>query len=509
VRDRHAAFSRSLAETAEPHLERHQQVAWADLLEQERANLRVSIHWAATRRDGETAQRLVAALTWFFVIRGHLREAKKLFDIALTTPGATPATHARALQARSYLGWHRLEGSEAVAMAREAAELARQVDDRRTEARALYASGILTADNGDGLTDLEASITIARDLGDLWCLAHALVGAGTVYTWRGDDSRQSQALLRESIAVCEAMGDTYIVNTSRFQLGRSLLMTGERAAGTAMLEAVVTRARESGDTFNLPIALSYLGMDYALCGDEELGFAYLDEAEAITRRLGSLRESQLAMALWMKAITLLTKQDPAVRPILEELMTLGVDRGGMTDRNAVASAGLAMVDVLDGDLESAEARLTAGQAALPANTRPDDSSFVHMVAAVIARAQGDLNTAEHFVHQALDYDADRAGDPGFSWRIEILETLAEIRLASGETRDGVRLLAATDATRNRHLRPRPQSHNNTLGRDLAAARQLLGDEEADTAWAEGLAMTINDAIALARRGGPRLPPTTD
>jgi tetratricopeptide (TPR) repeat protein len=274
-----------------------------------------------------------------------------------------------------------------------------------------------------------------------------------------------------------------------------------------MLEAVVTRARESGDTFSLPMALSYLGMDYAHCEDDELGFAYLDEALAITRRLGPLREEQLAMALWMKAITLLTKQDPAARPVLEELMTLGIKRG-YTDRNAATSAGLAMVDALDGDLESAEAHLTAALAVLPGNARPTNSSFVHLVAAMVARAQRDLNAAEDSAQQALLLDAGAAEDPGFSWRIEILETLAGILIRSGEARDGVRLLAATDAGRIRHLRPRPQSLNKDLERDLAAARELLGNAETDTAWADGLEMTIDDAVAFARGRGPHRRRTT-
>ena len=142
LRDRHAAFFLALAETAEPHLEGREHVHWTALLEHERANLRAAIHWAAARDDGETAQRLVAALMWFFVIGGHLREGKTLFDVALDTPGVSTATRARALQARAYLGWHRLEHAEAVAMATEAAELAREVGDRRTEARALYVSGL-------------------------------------------------------------------------------------------------------------------------------------------------------------------------------------------------------------------------------------------------------------------------------------------------------------------------------------------------------------------------------
>ena len=82
----------ALAEIAEPHLEGRDQVHWAAVLEHERANVHAAIHWAAARDDGETASRLVAALVWFLVISGHLREAKKLFDVALDTPGASTAT---------------------------------------------------------------------------------------------------------------------------------------------------------------------------------------------------------------------------------------------------------------------------------------------------------------------------------------------------------------------------------------------------------------------------------
>ena len=49
IRDRHAAFFLELAETAEPLLEGRDQIQWAAVLEQERANLRTSIHWAVAR----------------------------------------------------------------------------------------------------------------------------------------------------------------------------------------------------------------------------------------------------------------------------------------------------------------------------------------------------------------------------------------------------------------------------------------------------------------------------
>ena len=66
-------------------------------------------------------------------------------------------------------------------MAKEAAELARDLDDRRTEARSLFVVGLVATDGDPHLPDLEASIAIAREVSDRWCLAHALARAGVGY----------------------------------------------------------------------------------------------------------------------------------------------------------------------------------------------------------------------------------------------------------------------------------------------------------------------------------------
>jgi predicted ATPase/class 3 adenylate cyclase len=495
VRDRHAAFFLALAETAEPHLEGRDHVHWTALLEHERANLRTAVHWAAARHDGETAQRLSAALIWFFVISGHLREAKQLFDVAFDTPRASPATRARALQARAYLGWHRFEHAEAAVMAAEATELARDVGDRRTEARALCVSAMTTLEYDQRLSGLEASIAVARDAADLWCLAHGLSQAGQDCFVVGDNEK-SQLLLRECVAVCEAMGDTYIVNTSRVSLARSLLIAGDYAGGKAMLETVIEAGRESGDTYSLPSALAILGTEMALRGDEELGLAYLDESAMIARRGGLARTGHLAGALERKAfVLLLTGRSTAARPIFDEVAGLTA-RPVLAELRTAAFAGLAMVDALEGDLATAEARVREARAARPANAH--SRSVVNMADGEIARARGDLDTALSFLQRALKHAPRDADGPAMSLKITILEMLVRVLLASGKTRDGVLLLAATHAGRVHRLVPAPQSTHNHSEEALAAARALLGAAETDRAWAEGLAMTIADAIAFGQ-----------
>ena len=76
--------------------------------------------------------------------------------------------------------------------------------------------------------------------------------------------------------------------------------------------------------------------------------------------------------------------------------------------------------------------------------------------------------------------------------------LADVLLVSGQTRDGVQLLGAAQAARSRHALPGPPSNDDDSEHALAAARQVLGVEETDRAWAEGLVMTITDTIAFAQ-----------
>jgi len=502
VGDRHSAYFLAFAEAAEPNLEGRDQFHWAAVLELERANLRAAIRRAVAQDDGETAQRLVAALVWFFVISGHLREAKHLFDVALDTPGASTATRARSLQARSYLGWHRLEYEESVAAAAEAIELAREVGDRRTEARALFALGIEAADDHERLPHLEAGIAIARDEADDWCLAHALGGAGTVCFQHGEHAK-AQPLLRESVAVCEGMGDTAITNTSRHWLALSLLVTGDYREAKALWETVIESARESGDTFSLPMALAILGAEIALHGDEERGFAYLDEAATIARRGGPPRTGHLALALQRKAYVLLVGGRTAAREPLEELTVIAVGPGG-EEHLISAYAALAWVDVLEGDLVAADARLLQARSTSShpwTEHRPHhmSRSFVNMAGAVVAHARHDLDSSSALLQQALA-DAPTGAD-GFalSWRITLLETIGQVHLASDRTREAACLLAATQAARTEHVLPAPRAAD--VAEDaLATARSHLGAAEADAAWAEGLAMTIAEAVARAQHG---------
>jgi hypothetical protein len=93
-------------------------------------------------------------------------------------------------------------------------------------------------------------------------------------------------------------------------------------------------------------------------------------------------------------------------------------------------------------------------------------------------------------------------DLGARWRIDpALEGLAEVALATGEPARAVRIMAAADQMRAA-LRSQldPDAHERQQ-RNLATARETLGDEQFDAEWAAGRALTIDQVSSEALAAG--------
>ena len=65
LRDRHLEYFLNLAETAEPHLIRPEQLEWLAKLDADYENLRLALEWAMSKESAEPSLRLCAALGTF------------------------------------------------------------------------------------------------------------------------------------------------------------------------------------------------------------------------------------------------------------------------------------------------------------------------------------------------------------------------------------------------------------------------------------------------------------
>nr|WP_239067195.1 BTAD domain-containing putative transcriptional regulator [Actinomadura bangladeshensis] len=90
TRDAHVRCFLDLAERAEPHLRRPEQLTWIRLLTAERDNLLAALQHAVDEGDAEAAVRMGAALATFWMIQGDHAEAARRLRLALAVPRRGP-----------------------------------------------------------------------------------------------------------------------------------------------------------------------------------------------------------------------------------------------------------------------------------------------------------------------------------------------------------------------------------------------------------------------------------
>ena len=87
ARQAHLAYFTELAETAEPHLRRAEQLDWLATLEAEHDNIGAAMRGAIAAGEAQAAMRLAAAAGWYWWLGGHRAEGIELIIAATNTPG--------------------------------------------------------------------------------------------------------------------------------------------------------------------------------------------------------------------------------------------------------------------------------------------------------------------------------------------------------------------------------------------------------------------------------------
>jgi DNA-binding CsgD family transcriptional regulator len=124
----------------------------------------------------------------------------------------------------------------------------------------------------------------------------------------------------------------------------------------------------------------------------------------------------------------------------------------------------------------------------------------------VAIAQGEREQAERDAHDALAIAASIQTYLGISDTLECLGTLAG---DAGSHPEAARLFGAAHGSRLRMGAVRFKVWDAGYAAWVAAVRDALGDNDFDSAWAEGAALSTEEAIAYAQRGrGQRKRPTS-
>jgi DNA-binding CsgD family transcriptional regulator len=135
----------------------------------------------------------------------------------------------------------------------------------------------------------------------------------------------------------------------------------------------------------------------------------------------------------------------------------------------------------------------------------------HLSAALTTRARvaialGEPEQAQRDAHEALAITASTGAYVGTP---DILECLAELAIGAGSHRQAARLFGAADSIRQRIGQVRFKIYDPGYETSVAALRDAIGKDDFDRAWAEGAALSTDEAIAYAQRGrGERKRPSS-
>ncbi len=115
----------------------------------------------------------------------------------------------------------------------------------------------------------------------------------------------------------------------------------------------------------------------------------------------------------------------------------------------------------------------------------------------VAIADGEPEQTERDAQDAL---AGAAEVKAYLFVPDILECLATLAGQDDSNREAARLFAAASSIRQRIDSVRFKIYDADYDASVTAVREALGQNDFDSAWAEGAALSTEEAIAYAQRG---------
>ncbi|MFZ3498447.1 ATP-binding protein [Streptomyces sp. 5.8] len=335
TRQRHAEYYTGLAERAAERLHGPGQGEWLRRLDREGPNARAALEHTGA---GELGVRLVGAQSWYWFLRGRIREAAE----------ATGAAGATALHAA-----FALLGGDDSHLGRDFSDAGLREQWLLTYARCGFGSGVLEAE----LTALPAQF---RESGDRWGEAVALLTLSTRAMYDGDLAelrRNAEA----AAAVFSELGDRWGQLQTSEQLGILAEVTGDYPAAARLHEDGVRDAQELELWTHASFRLARQGRIALLTGDPARAAALHEQALRLAEEQGHRPAEQFAaigLALGARRGGDLDGAETRLRPWLDWNRRLGVDSGA-----ALVLAELGYVAELRGDPAAAESLHREGLAA--------------------------------------------------------------------------------------------------------------------------------------------------
>ena len=277
ARQAHLGYFTELAESAEPHLRRAEQLLWLARLEADHDNISAAMRGAIAAGQAQAAMRLAAAAGWYWWLGGRRSEGFELIVAATNTPGEVTDEVRAMVYALvvNFVTSGRGDGHEAAEWIHQAYRLSQ---------RSRHGNPLLGL-----VTPLErmlqapaASVSAwesVLDNEDPWVRALARLQLGKLQSMLGQDGRDAEANLELALAEFRALGERFGISFALSELAEQIAKRGDFAGACELYEQAVAVVTEVGATEDVIRMRTRLALLYWLRGDHDASAAAMAEAE--------------------------------------------------------------------------------------------------------------------------------------------------------------------------------------------------------------------------------------
>ncbi|TDD70700.1 helix-turn-helix domain-containing protein [Jiangella aurantiaca] len=465
VRRAHIGWLIELAETAEPHLHRAEQLEWLRRMRAVHDDITVALRRASAAGDAENAVRLVAACGWYWWLSGHKNDGIELAIQALAVPGPTDLeARATACAVVTFLITSGVgDLREAADWVRQARELAAGVEKPGPFLRFMDPLSVILDPEHDPLTSLADALAPLLEDPDPWFRAQARLTRAQMLP-----AQEREADLTQALAEFRAVGERWGISYALTTLADLYARRGELKRAIEQYEQAIVAISEIGTVDDIVMMRSRLAQLRWLAGDRAGSAAEVARAERDAEQvawpdgLAIMALHRAGLAIWASDTVTARQQLARARALLRDVPVHPVFRAIMLELQA-------WLDAEEGRWDAAAA---ARAEALAAVLGSDDS------------------------------DEETVGT--------VLVGIADHALRRGRPADAVRLLAAVEVLAGGLDRSAPGGvHADEAARAAlgdGAASELLAETERELAGLDGDAayswLRELAASVLAQEGRP-------
>ncbi|MGS2806560.1 BTAD domain-containing putative transcriptional regulator [Nocardia sp. MW-W600-9] len=316
----HLDYFTRLADSAEPHLRRAEQLTWLAVLEAEHDNLAIAMRGALASADAAAAMGLAAAAGWYWWLGGHKGEGTELVIAAAELPGEVD-DETRALVyglVVHFVTSGRNDEQQVAEWIRKAHQFGRGADGGHPALRFTAALDRMLRGPDEYLPAFES---ILND-DDPWARALARLQLGKLRTVLGHGGTEPDEYLAQALTEFRALGERWGTSFALTELANRTAMRGEFARAVALFDEAIAVVTEVGAIEDVVAMRARQAQLLWLLGDPDASATALAEAQRCADLNGwptALAEVALAraeLARWSGEPALAHRQIVLARTLL-------------------------------------------------------------------------------------------------------------------------------------------------------------------------------------------------